>query len=395
VLSSRTFHDPTPNALTLALRAARESGRAILDLTVSNPTTAGIPYDTAEILRALSDSRSLTYEPAPFGLPSARETVARELSVRGAVVDPSRVVLTASTSEAYSFLFKVLCDAGDDVLVPQPSYPLFDHLAAFEGVRLVPYPLAYDGAWHVDVDALRRAVTPRARAILSVSPNNPTGSYVKKSELAAMASLGLPIVSDEVFASYPLREDRTRVWTALEASGVLVFAMGGLSKMAALPQMKLAWTVVGGPEAQVEEAMARMELVADSFLSVGAPVQHALPALLASRKVAVDAIMSRVRKSLDVARRAVTKDSAVTVLDVEGGWYATLRVPRTESDEAWALELLAKDSVSVHPGHFFDFPRDGHLIVSLLTPEDELAAGIARIVARVDGNSQEGGKTGR
>jgi alanine-synthesizing transaminase len=391
VLSTRTLHDPTPNALSLALRAARASGRPVLDLTVSNPTTAGVPYDTAEILRAFADARALTYEPEAFGLPSAREAVARELSVRGTVVDPARVVLTASTSEAYSFLFKVLCDAGDDVLVPQPSYPLFDHLAAFEGVRLVPYELSYDGAWHLDADTLRRAVTPRTRAILSVSPNNPTGSYLKKSELAAMASLGLPIVSDEVFATYPLRDDPERAWTALEASGVLVFAMGGLSKMAALPQMKLAWTVVAGPERLVADALARLELVADSFLSVGAPVQHALPALLASRNVASGAILARVRKNLDVVRRALKPTSAVTLLDVEGGWNATLRVPRTQSDEAWALELLAKDGVYVHPGHFFDFPREGHLIVSLLTPEAELADGVARIVARVDGDSQEDG----
>ncbi len=368
----------------------------MLDLTVSNPTTAGIPYASDEILRALADSRALAYEPEAFGLPRARAIVARELSTRGTVVDPARVVLTASTSEAYAFLFKVLCDAGDEVLVPQPSYPLFDHLAAFEGVRLVPYELSYDGQWHIDADALGRAVSKRTRAILSVSPNNPTGSYLKKNELRAMEALGLPIVSDEVFATYPLRDDPERAWTALEASSALVFAMGGLSKMAALPQMKLAWMVVGGPEHLVDGALARLELVADAFLSVGAPVQHALGALLASRGVAADAIRARVRTNLDVVRRAVTPTSAVTPLDVEGGWYATLRVPRTRSDEAWALSLLSNDGVYVHPGHFFDFPRDGHLVVSLLTPEDELASGIARIIARVDGgDSRDVETTGR
>ena len=368
----------------------------MLDLTVSNPTTAGIAYDSEAIVRALADPRALAYEPEAFGLPGARASVARELSTHGTVVDPARVVLTASTSEAYAFLFKVLCDAGDEVLVPQPSYPLFDHLAAFEGVRLVPYELSYDGQWHIDADALGRAVSKRTRAILSVSPNNPTGSYLKKNELSAMEALGLPIVSDEVFATYPLRDDPARAWTALEASSVLVFAMGGLSKMAALPQMKLAWMVVGGPEQLVDEALARLELVADSFLSVGAPVQHALGALLASRGVAADAIRARVRTNLDVVRRSVTPTSAVTLLDVEGGWYATLRVPRTLSDEAWALSLLSNDGVYVHPGHFFDFPRDGHLVVSLLTPEDELASGIARIIARVDGgDSRDVETTGR
>jgi aspartate/methionine/tyrosine aminotransferase len=379
VLSSRTAHDAAPNALTLALRDARAHGREVLDLTVSNPTRAGIAYPQGAILRALSDPRALVYEPEPFGLPHAREAVAAALSPS---VDPSRVVLTASTSEAYSFLFKVLCDPGDDVLVAQPSYPLFDHLAQLESVRLVPYRLAYDGAWHVDLDSLRRARTPKTRAILVVAPNNPTGSYLKKDELAAIAELGLPIVSDEVFATYPLRDDARRAESALEATDALVFALGGLSKMAALPQMKLAWIAAGGPRAKVDEALARIELVADAMLSVGAPVQHALPALLATREVAAGAIATRTRANAAAVRHALA-GSAATMLDVEGGWYATIRLPRTRAEEEWALDLLAH-GVYVHPGHFFDFADEAYAIVSLLTPPEVLAEGARRIAAHAN-----------
>ena len=374
------------NALSRALDAARATGREILDLTVSNPTRADLPYDAASIVAAFADPRMLDYAPLPFGLARAREAVAADFVAHGHAVDPSRVVLTASTSEAYSFLFKLLCDPGDEVLVPQPSYPLFEHLAAFESVTLVPYVIAYDGAWHVDVDSVRAAVGPRTRAILLVSPNNPTGSYVKKGELGALASLGLPLVSDEVFARYALTEDPARPWSALEATDALVFAMSGLSKLAALPQMKAAWTVVGGPEPLVAGALARLELIADSFLSVSTPVQNALPQLLASRHPAEQAVVRRTRTNLATLRASIGGDSAASLLDVEGGWYATLRVPRTETEEAWVLELLARDGVHVHPGHFFDFREEAHLIVSLLTPEATFAEGCRRILARVAAN---------
>ncbi len=375
--SSRSSFDLAPNRLALALARARQEERAILDLTESNPTRAGLPYARATILEALASADALLYEPSPFGLWSAREAVARELEV-----DPSRVVLTASTSEAYGFLFKLLCDPGDEVLVPVPSYPLFEHLARLEAVRAVPYRLAYDGRWHVDVDSLRNAVSQRTRAIVTVSPNNPTGSYLKHDELAALSSLGLPIVSDEVFASYPLREDPTRATSALEAQGTLVFSLGGLSKLAALPQMKLAWIVVGGDAPDVTDAMARLEVLADAYLSVGTPVQHALPHLLASRVSAESAIQSRTRANLELLRSRVS-GTAGTLLDAEGGWYATLRVPATRSEETWVLELLEEDCVHVHPGHFFDFEREAYLVLSLLTPEAIFAEGVRRMVTRL------------
>ena len=361
---------------------ARTGGRPVLDLTESNPTRAGLPYAREAILAALARPASLVYEPAAFGIAPAREAVAAELRGHGPAVDPSRVVLTASTSEAYAFVFKLLCDPGDEVLVPVPSYPLFEHLARLESVRAIPYRLAYDGAWHVDVASARDARTPRTRAIVTVSPNNPTGSYLKRAELATLAGLGLPIVSDEVFARYPLREDPTRALSALEAVGApLVFALGGLSKLAALPQMKLAWMAVGGEGARVAEAMGRLEVIADAFLSVGT-VQHAALALLESRHAAEEAIRARTARNLAFVRGTVP-GSPVTLLDVEGGWYATLRVPRTRTELEWVVDLLEQDGVHVHPGHFFDFEGEAYLVASLLTPEDVFQEGLARLVSRV------------
>jgi aspartate/methionine/tyrosine aminotransferase len=393
MLSSRSSFDLSPNALACALsRLAATAGHPpILDLTESNPTRALLPYDREAILAAIASPAALQYEPAPFGLASAREAVARHLADIGPAIGPSglpsilpsRVALTASTSEAYAFLFKLLCDPGDDVLVPHPSYPLFEHLARLEGVHAVPYRLAYDGAWHIDAASAARARTPRTRALVLVSPNNPTGSFVKTVELDALAALGLPIVSDEVFSEYSLRDDPGRAPSALAAAGAgLVFALGGLSKLAALPQMKLGWIAVGGETGAVDGAMARLEIIADAFLSVGTPVQHALPALLSARGPTLRAIRARTRANF-AALRAAAEGSAVTVLDVEGGWYATLRLPRTQSEEEWVLAFLEHDHVHVHPGHFFDFEDEAYAIVSLLTPEDTLREGAARIVARV------------
>jgi alanine-synthesizing transaminase len=379
--SRRSACDRTRNRLAVALDEARQGGHTVLDLTESNPTRAGIPFAPG-ILEALRDPRSAAYEPAPFGSATARAAVARTYEEAGLEVDPSSVVLTASTSEAYAFLFKLLCDGGDEVLVPQPSYPLLEHLARIEGVRLVPYSLLYDGEWHVDVASARGAVSDRTRAIVVVHPNNPTGSYLKRDELSLLAAIGLPLVSDEVFAPYPFSIDPRRATSALEAKGALVFALGGLSKSAALPQMKLAWLVVGGPPLRVREALDRLELICDTFLSVNTPVQVAAPTLLTSRHLAAGAIRARLERNLREAARLVA-GTALSLLKVEGGWYATLRLPRTESEETWALTLLREDSVYVHPGHFFDFPTEAYAVTSLLTPEETFAEGVARVVARV------------
>jgi aspartate/methionine/tyrosine aminotransferase len=383
VLSQRTSLDRAPNPLAVALERARASGEPLLDLTRSNPTSAGLPYDEPAILGALAERAALVYEPTALGLASARAAVVDVLAERGVTVSTDRVLITASTSEAYGYAFKLLCDAGDEVLVPEPSYPLFDHLARFDGVRPVAYRLAYDGAWHLDIDSIRRAQSPRTRAIVVVSPNNPTGSYLKRSELAALAEIGLPIVSDEVFAEYPLEAPADRMQSALETDAVLVLALGGLSKLAGLPQLKLGWMIAGGPSALAEEAMARLELCSDAYLSVGAPVQHALPRLLEIGRITRSAIQERIADNLATLRR-VLDGSAATLLRTEGGWSAVLRLPRTQSEEDWVLGLLDEEKTLVQPGWFYDFAEEPFVVVSLLTPAPELADGAARLRRFVD-----------
>ena len=379
MFSRRTLDSAGKNALALALE--RHPPR--FDLTQSNPTHTTLPYATPALLAALDNPAARRYDPDPRGLARARSAVAATFAQRGAAVDPDHVVLCSGTSEAYGFLFKLLCDPGDEVLIPEPSYPLFDHLCRFENVQTKPYPLHYDGEWHVGLGELRSAITARTRAILIVSPNNPTGSYLKKAELQALEALGIPLISDEVFADYSLRDDATRVWTALESSRALVFALGGLSKQAGLPQWKVSWIGMRGPNDAVAEATARLELIADTYLSVATPTQYALPELLEASGAVRDAIRTRLVRNLGVLRHAAGSCAALTLLDVEGGFYATLRLPRTRSEEAWVLELLERDSVHVQPGFFFDFPNEAFVVLSLLTDEPMFDAGVQRLVRRV------------
>ena len=373
--SKRSTFDSSPNELAVALEEKRARGEAVIDLTESNPTRAGVPYDEREITEALADARALRYEPEPFGLFVARETIARTHGV-----DASRVVLTASTSEAYAFLFTLFCDPGDEVLAPAPSYPLFAQLAQIAGVRLVPYRLRYDGAWHVDLASLRAARTERSRAILAVSPNNPTGSCLRKGELAAM--LDLPVICDEVFAEYTFRDAPDRVaCAAQEAGDGLVFSLGGLSKSAALPQMKLAWTIVGGPDARVHAALERLSFIADAYLSVATPVQHALPRLLAAGEKSRRAIAERTKKNLEALDRVV-RGTAATRLDLEAGWYATLRVPRVRSEMEACLRALDR-GVYVHPGAFFGFEDEAYVIVSLIAREEDFSRGVEMLLEAI------------
>lgn len=379
MFSERTRFSREPNRFARALEDARARG-ALLDLTLSNPTGLDLPYATEAILQALAAPGSMRYEPRPFGLESARVALQQELGKDGITLSIARILLTASTSEAYSFAFKLLCDPGDGILVPRPSYPLLEHLARLEHVRLDSYSLEYDGAWHVDFESLVRAITPTTRAIVVVTPNNPTGSYVSRAELQKLASLGLPIVSDEVFARYPFGEQPERARSALEAEGVLILALGGLSKLAGLPQLKLGWLLLGGPDAEVEEARARLEIIADAFLSVGAPVQHALPTILAHAEVTRSALRERTSTNLVELTRSL-EGSAAHVLHVEGGWYAIVRMPATRSDDDWALLLLER-GVVIQPGWLFDFSRGADIVVSLLPRVEEFAEG-ARRIARV------------
>lgn len=382
MFSRRTQHESEPNALSRALQARRAAGLFVCDLTQSNPTLTALPYDSTEVLSALAQPACMRYEPAAFGLLSARAAVQALQRDAGFELPEEQILLTSSTSEAYAFLFKVLCDPGDEVLIPQPSYPLFEHLAALENVIVKPYALGYDGAWHIDFDALERVLSQRSRAIVIVTPNNPTGSFLKKDELARLASYGLPLISDEVFSDFALSSDVRRARSVLETGAVLVFALGGLSKQAALPQLKLAWTCVAGPPAPVAQALARLELVADTFLSPNTPVQLALPRILAARTQVTAALNARIRHNWALLTR-VFAGSAAQPLFLEGGWYATLRVPALLSETAWVLTLLETDGVLVQPGFFYDFSSGPQLVLSLITETEPFALGVRRIAERV------------
>lgn len=364
------------NPIAHAIARRRAAGLPILDLTESNPTRAGIEYPSASILAGFAEPQSLVYDPSSNGLPHARAQVA---SLYG--VDSHRVVLTASSSEAYSWLFKLLCDPGDQILAPRPSYPLFEHLAGLESVRVRQYPLRYDHGWFIDFEPLIASINEQTRAIVVVSPNNPTGSYIKAWELDQLmrlcASYHLTLISDEVFFDYPLDAANSCSLTCVK--DVLTFCLGGLSKMVGMPQMKLGWMIAGGPDALREEALSRIDLIADNFLSVGTPVQYALPKLLAARTVVQQQIIRRLRANLELLKQAVASESAFRCLEVEGGWYAILRVPQIRTEEEWTLLLLDR-GVLVQPGFYYDFESEAYLVVSLLTPEDTFREGVERIV---------------
>ncbi len=383
LFSSRLQWDLAPNRISRLLDEQRSAGAQILDLTESNPTAAGFDYPSDEVLAALADPRSLRYEPAAAGLPAARAAVSDYYS---GSVTPDRILLTASTSEAYAFVFKLLADPGDEVLVPRPSYPLFDYLAALDSVRVVHYPLAYHGSWNIDFDALASSVTSRSRAIVLVNPNNPTGSFLKQSELSPLLALcrehNLALISDEVFADYVLNAQAPLVRSLTGIDEVLTFCLSGLSKVVGLPQMKLGWIVAGGPAGQRAKAIERLELIADSYLSVSALVQWAAPTLLGLRGELQRQILGRVRANRDFLVGQIGDFSPWKLLDTEGGWYAILEAPRIQSEEDWVLHLLREQNVLVQPGFFFDFEREAFLVISLLTPEGVFRAGTGRILAQ-------------
>jgi aspartate/methionine/tyrosine aminotransferase len=384
MFSTRVPADLEPNRLTTAESAIRARGTRLIDLTETNPTRVGLAYPTAA-LAALAAPDGLSYDPHPFGLLSAREAVASEIGTGGSTVDPSRVVLTASTSEAYAFLFKLLCNPGDQVLVPVPSYPLFEHLTRLELVDVRPYPLDFHGTWSIDVHAVRSAITPRTRAVLVVSPNNPTGSVLTHRDLAAVAGLcasrEIALIGDEVFCDYLIdpRPDRTRVLDQAEA---LTFSLGGLSKSAGMPQMKLGWMTAGGPAPLVDAALARLEVICDTFLSVSTPVQRAISSLLAAGRDVRAQILGRVTANLRHLEALVSNYPACSLQRVEGGWSAVVRVPATRTEESLVLDLIEHDLVLVHPGYFFDFPHEAFVVVSLLPPLAEFGEGVARLMAR-------------
>jgi aspartate/methionine/tyrosine aminotransferase len=373
VFSRRASRDQAPNAIAARLEGAP---RPRFDLTSSNPTAVGLEYPR-ELLQALggAQARSLSYRPEPFGSLTAREAVAR--LVGGSAAD---ILLTASTSEAYAFLFKLLCDPGDAVLIPAPSYPLFEHLAELEAVQVRSYRMAYDGAWHVDIDSVRRALTPQTRAIVVVSPNNPTGNYLTQAELDALASFGVPLICDQVFAEFPLGMGRK---PELEPpADCLMFRLDGLSKRAGTPQLKLAWTHVTGPEPERVAARARLELIADTYLSVATPIQSALPELLELLPTLTELFAARCRANLALLASTLA-GSAATLLRPQAGWSAVLHLPAVQPEEQLVLGLLREHDVLVQPGFFYDFEREPYAVISLLTAPHVLEVGAARLVEYV------------
>ena len=372
--SQRAGSPPAPNRLSLARQQRITSGARLLDLTNSNPTQADIRYPLDELSDVMARATKAPYEPEPFGLPTAREAVARDLQCNA-----EDIVLTASTSEAYSFLFKLLCDPGHSVLTPIPSYPLFEHLASLESIALTRVPMEFHRRWEIDLARVAAEIHATTRAIIVVSPNNPTGSYVTQEEQDGLAQCGLPLISDEVFHRYAFE----RPAPSIARDDLLTFTLGGLSKSAGLPHYKLAWIRVSGPRAAKEQAMARLELIADSFLSAATPVQVALPGLLAIAPKIRAQIMDRVRINLDALQSAFSSTTSARLLPVEGGWSAVLRIPSLQTDEAFALRLLEEDGVVVQPGYFFDFEAEGYLVLSLLTATDILVEGARLIAAKI------------
>jgi alanine-synthesizing transaminase len=383
MFSQRTNWKLSPNRFTQALEAIRASGTKLLDLSVSNPTECGLQYDARAILAAFQNPNALSYDPQPKGLLLAREEVARYyLRDHRVSVDPESIILTTSTSEAYSYVFRLLCDPQDEILVPKPSYPLFDFLADLQDVALVPYSLQYAHGWLTDFQSIRRALSPRTRAILLVHPNNPTGSYLRAEEVQHLNNLclerNLALIVDEVFLDYSFAGIPPRSFTA--NYNALTFTLSGLSKVAALPQMKVAWLVTSGPGSLVRPALDRLDVIADTYLSLNAPMQWAVPTLFEQRHSLQPQLLQRIRENRVTLQGLISSQPACELLDADAGWYAVLRVPARGSDEDLVIDLLQKQNVIVHPGHFYDFPKDGFLVLSLIAPTEVFNEGVVRLL---------------
>ena len=386
MFSQRTNWQLAPNKLAQTLAEIRTAGRAIIDLTISNPTEVGIKHDRIPLLVALANPGSLHYDPQPRGLRSARRAVCSYYSESQRIdFDPERLLLTTSTSEAYSYVFRLLCNPGDEVLVPKPSYPLFEFLAGLADVALIPYSLFYDHGWQIDFDSLHKAATPRTKAVIVVHPNNPTGSYVSSAEVTQLNEIcresNCALIADEVFLDYA--HDGITCQSFVSNNDALTFTMSGVSKVSALPQMKLAWLATSGPHDLVAEAGARLEIIADTFLSMNAPVQLAAPALLEQRRAVQPVLLDRVRTNLAELDRQLLVHKSCRRLAIQGGWYAVLRVPAIESDEDLAIRLLRDAGVSVHPGHFYDFPDEGYLVLSLINDPSDFREGIRSLLGLI------------
>ncbi len=399
MFSRRVPADHSVNRLSAALARRKAAGAPLIDLTESNPTRCGFRLDEPALLAALAHPGSLRYEPHPQGLGSARAAAAGYYAQIGAAVDPESLFLTTGTSEAYSMVFKLLADPDDEVLVPTPGYPLLDVLTRLEGVRLVPYALRTgDGAgegWRIDVERLRATFSTRTRAVVVVSPNNPTGSFLKRRELEALNALcrdfDCALVVDEVFSDYARGPDPQRVRTAAANDGALTFTLNGFSKLVGLPQVKLGWIHVSGPNDLARQARERLAYITDAFLSVSAGVQHAAPEIFRQRTGLQEQILRRLEENEGSLQRGCSGVARSRVLPREGGWYSIVEIPDDIVDDDFAVELLEGDGVLAHPGWFYDFPSGSFLVLSLLPPAAEFAEGARRLARRL----QEGSRTGR
>ena len=382
MFSSRTQWNMAPNRLSALVAAKRLRGEVILDLTESNPTRCGISYPEKEILAALANTSSLLYQPEPRGLLTARKAIADFYATLGITIRAEHMMLSASTSEAYSFLFKLLCNAGDEVIVPRPSYPLLEYLCQLNDVALRSYQLVYDGEWHIDFESLQSAFSDRTRAIVFVHPNNPTGSYLKQNEFERVCALAnehhCAVIADEVFQSYSFFPDVHRANILALQSSVLLFSLNGISKLLGLPQLKLSWIIVSGQPKQIAEAFDRLDIIADTYLSVNTPAQVALPKLLGQLQYIGEQIRKRVCSNYQVLQD-IFKDSTVSVFHGEGGWYGILQFPQFHNDDEWAVELLLQQCILVHPGHFFEMKQNSCIVLSLLTSPDVFADALSRI----------------
>jgi alanine-synthesizing transaminase len=382
MFANRTNWNLSPNRLSEAL-ARHRVGEPLIDLTASNPTQCGFHYEAQSILRALQNDDALSYHPHPKGLASARGAVAGYYSGHNIGVDVEDMLLTTSTSEAYSFVFRLLCNAGDELLVPAPSYPLFEYLSDIQDVKLAPYPLLYDHGWQLDLHEIESAMTSRTRGVIVVNPNNPTGNLVKRAERETLNTIcsarDVALIADEVFLDFSLAASGISSFAANNSA--LTFTLSGLSKISGLPQMKVAWLVVNGPAALKAQAVERLEVIADTYLSLNTPLQLALPALLEQRHGFQLQLMTRLRHNLAELDRQLNLQRSVSRLRIEGGWYAVLRVPATRSDEDLTIALLEGKNVYAHPGHFYNFPSDGYIVVSLITPEQDFAEGMKRLLS--------------
>lgn len=383
MFAERTNWNLARNRLSQTLQQHREAGKLLIDLTASNPTECGFDFDREAVLQALCQPSAMLYEPDAKGMASARRSVAEYYRERHGDVPPQDIIMTTSTSEAYFFVFRTICNPGDEILVPEPSYPLFTFLADIQDVKIARYPLVYDQGWHIDFHALEKAVTSHTRGLIVVHPNNPTGQFCKLPEVERLNQIssarGLAIIADEVFLDFSI--DENLPLSFVTNRGVLTFTMSGLSKISGLPQMKTAWLVTSGPEELKSQALERIEVIADTFLSMNTPVQTAIPIFLNQRQKFQAQVKERMLRNLTEFDRQLAAQTFCKRLAMEGGWYAVLRVPALRSDEDLAIELLTAKGVYVHPGHFYDFPTEGYLIVSLIVPEREFAEGIRRVLS--------------